>query len=78
MDKFVEGRNVIERNPLLASQDIFDKLKTSCKSAHDGDIIFCQGVRVKLDRYLPENTLIATGELAKIAKEMEDEQTTNN
>lgn len=64
---------MLERDPLLASQDIFDKLKTSCNYTHDGDIIFCQGVRVKLDRYLPENTLIATGELAIIAKEMEDE-----
>lgn len=64
---------MLEKDPLLASQDIFDKLKTSCKSVHDGDIIFYQEVRVKLDKYLPENTLIATGELAKRVKEMEDE-----
>ena len=65
---------MLEKDPLLASQDIFDKLKTSCKGVHDGDIILYQGVRVKLHKLLPDNTLIATGELAIIAKEMEDER----
>lgn len=72
-DMGVCKQDITKQNAFLASQDIFDKLKTSCKSVQDGDIIFCQGVRVRLHKLLPENTLIATGELAIIAKEMEDD-----
>jgi len=57
-----------------ASQDVFDKLNTYNLSC--GEITY-QGVRITLIKHLPENTLIATGELAKRAKELEEENETN-
>lgn len=55
------------KGEFYASQDVFDKLKSYDV---DTDKVVYQGVDIILNKSLPENTLIVTGELAKIAKEL--------
>lgn len=62
--------NTSPQGEFYASQDVFDKLNTY--NLKWGEIIFCN-VRIILNKHLPENTLIATGDLAKRAKELEEE-----
>lgn len=55
------------KDVFYASQDVFDKLKSYNVGT---DKVVYQGVDIILNKSLPENTLIVTGELAKIAKEL--------
>lgn len=55
------------KGEFYASQDVFDKLKSYTV---ESDKVVYQGVDIILNRHLPNGTLIATGELAKIVKEL--------